>query len=195
MAAGPVDLDALESTKDLEPLRKLPAYKLAVEESVRAGIVAEMASFESFPFTFELKDVDDSPVNLVDYKGKVTIVDVWGTWCPPCREEIPHFVDLYKRYNAKGLEIVGINCNEKGPAAEVRATIKAFVAETKIPYKCVLNDEKTEEKIPGFQGYPTTLFLDRSGKVRAMTVGYVAKAKLEAIVSTLLAEPAEAKAK
>jgi hypothetical protein len=52
----------------------------------------------------------------------------------------------------------------------------------------LLNDEKTEEKIPGFQGYPCTLFLDRSGKVRMLQFGYVPKVRLEVIVSSLLAE-------
>jgi thioredoxin-related protein len=60
-------------------------------------------------------------------------------------------------------------------------------------YRCVINneDDRTEGKIPGFQGYPTTLFLDRTGKVRLTLVGYTPKAKLEAIITTLLAEPAK----
>ena len=156
------------------------------------------SQIKSFPFDFELKDTDDKTVTLADYKGKVTIVNVWGTWCPPCRKEIPHFVDLYKEFKDKGLEIVGINCNEQGSRDQVKKKIKDFAKENKIEYKCVLNDEKTEDKIPGFQGYPTTLFLDRTGKVRLMLVGYTPKAKLEAIITTLLAEhceAAEAKAK
>ncbi len=199
------DLDSLEKEKDLEAVRKLAEYKALAEAMTKAKIEAtkkevaeEIASNKAFPFDFELKDTDDKPVALADYKGKVTIVDVWGTWCPPCRMEIPHFVDLYKEYKDKGLEIVGINCNEQGPPDQVRKTIKEFAKETKIPYKCVVNDGKTEEKIPGFQGYPTTLFLDRSGKVRMMLVGYTPKVKLDMIVTTLLAEsakPDEAKAK
>jgi thiol-disulfide isomerase/thioredoxin len=206
------DLDAIEKETDLEPVRKLPQYKELTEairlakieeekkelEEARKAIPGELASFKSFPFDFKLKDTNDKPVSLADYKGKVTIVDVWGTWCPPCRMEIPHFVDLYKEYKAKGLEIVGINCNEQGTPEQVKKKIKDFAKETNISYTCVLNDEKTEEKIPGFQGYPTTLFLDRSGKVRMMLVGYTSKGKLEAIVTTLLADastPDGAKAK
>ena len=58
-------------------------------------------------------------------------------------------------------------------------------------YRCVLNDETTDKKIPGFLGYPTTLFLDRSGRVRMMLVGYSPKVRPEAIVTTLLAEAAK----
>ena len=192
LAGGFDDVGSLEETKDLDAVRKLPGYKLAVEDAVRAGIAQEMASFQSFPFDFNLKDTDEKPVKLADFLGKVTIVDIWGTWCPPCRQEIPHFVDLYKQYQDKGFAIVGINCNEQGSPDEVRKKIKEFAKETKITYPCVLNDEKTEEKVPGFQGYPTTLFLDRTGKVRMTLVGYTAKSKLEAIITTLLAETPKA---
>ena len=57
-------------------------------------------------------------------------------------------------------------------------------------YPWVLNDDKTEEKIPDLQGYPTTLFLDRTGRVRLKLGGYTPMARLDAIVATLLAEPA-----
>ena len=191
MVGGFDDLGAIEADGDLEPVRKLPEFKTLVETALKTQIAAEMSRTKPFPFDFELKDTDDKTVSLADYKGKVTIVDVWGTWCPPCREEIPHFVDLYKEYKDKGLEIVGINCNEKGSRDEIKAKIKDFAKKFNIDYKCALNDDNTESKIPDFQGYPTTLFLDRSGKVRLVLVGYTPKIKLEAIVATLLADPAK----
>jgi thiol-disulfide isomerase/thioredoxin len=203
MAAGFEDVDVIESEKDFEPVRKLPELQTMLETAHKAmlaqakkEVAEEISQAKPFPFDFELKDTNDKTVTLAEYKGKVTIVDVWGTWCPPCRKEIPHFVDLYKEFKGQGLEIVGINCNEEGTRDEVKKTIKDFAKEYKIDYKCVLNDDKTEAKIPGFQGYPTTLFLDRSGKVRLMLVGYTPKPKLEAIITTLLADsstPAEAK--
>jgi thiol-disulfide isomerase/thioredoxin len=199
------EIDSLGSIDDLAPVSKLPEFQAMLDaiykpklEEAKKEVAEEISGFKSFPFDFELKDTDDKTVALADYKGKVTIVDVWGTWCPPCRAEIHHFVDLYKAYKDKGLEIVGINCNEQGTRDEIKKKIKDFAKETKISYKCVLNDEKTEEKIPGFQGYPTTLLLDRTGKVRMMFVGNPGKAKLEAVIDALLADaskPAETKAK
>jgi thiol-disulfide isomerase/thioredoxin len=203
MASGLDVLDILESEKDFDTVRELPELKAIVEAVYKPmlaeamkEVAKEMARTKSFPFAFELKDTDDKTVTLADYKGKVTIVDVWGTWCPPCRKEIPHFVNLYKEFKPKGLEIVGINCNEKGSRDQVKKTIKSFVKENKMEYRCVLDDENTADKIPGFEGFPTTLFLDRTGKVKMMLVGYTPKAKLEAIITTLLAEnakPTEAK--
>jgi len=188
VAKGFESLDAIEDEPDLAAVRKLPRYAPGLARAIKAGVAGSLAKARPFPFDFTLKDVDGKAVALADYKGKVTIVDVWGTWCPPCRREIPVLVDLYKTYKPKGLEIVGINCNEEGSPDEVRKTIKDFAAAEKIEYKCVLNDDKTETKIPEFQGYPTTLFLDRSGKVRLAVVGSSPRARLEAIVTALLAE-------
>jgi thiol-disulfide isomerase/thioredoxin len=188
LASGFDDLDTLIDAKDLEPVRKLPGFKKALERSVRPGVLDEMAKFKLFPFDFELKDLDGNVVKLADSKGKVTIVDLWGTWCPPCRKEVPHFVELYNEYKDVGLEIVGINCNESGSPEDVKKKIKRFASEVKLPYRCLLNDDKTEAKIPDFHGYPTTLFLDRSGKVRMVLFGYTPKIRLEVILRTLLEE-------
>ncbi len=195
IAAGFDDFEAIESEKDLETVLKLPELRDAIASAYRAkvaeekqAVAEEISQQKPYPFDFQLKDTDEKTVSLADSKGKVTIVDLWGTWCPPCREEIPHFVDLYRDYKPKGLEIVGINCNEEGTREEVKKTIKDFATKNKIEYPCLLNDEKTEEKIPHFDAYPTTLLLDRTGKVRLTLVGYIPKAKLEAAVIVLLAE-------
>lgn len=191
LPAGFDDLDSFYEPQDLEAVRNLPAFKSALEQAARSGILEEMARQKPFPFDFELKDTSDKTVRLAECKGKVTIIDIWGTWCPPCRKAVPHFAELYRGYKDKGLEIIGINCNEGGSPDEVKQKIKEFARQTEIPYRCVLNDETTEKKIPGFQGYPTTLFLDRSGNVRMMLVGYTPKVRLEAIVTTMLAEASE----
>ena len=190
VGSGFDDFETIENDPDLAAVRKLPAYAPEFAKAVKAGVAREMSETKSFPFDFDLKDLDDKPVTLADYKGKVTLVDIWGTWCPPCRAEIPTFVDLYKTYKPKGLEIVGINCNETGSPEEVRQTIKDFAKGQKMTYKCLVNDDKTEAKVPHFQGYPTTLFLDRTGKVRFQVVGLTPRVRLEAIITALLAEEA-----
>lgn len=189
VASGFRGLPVIDVLPDFESVRKLPNFHAKLAQANEGAIKTMLADFSSFPFDFDLKTVDGKPIKLADFKGNVTIVDVWGTWCPPCRKEIPHFVDLANRFGAKGLKIVGINCNESGSPAEVKQTINDFIAETKIPYPCVLNDDTIQTKIPDFEGYPTTLFLDRTGKVRLSQVGYQPMARLEAIVTALLAEP------
>ncbi|MBI4615379.1 MAG: redoxin domain-containing protein [Planctomycetes bacterium] len=192
--AGWADTDHISKDPDLTTLREREDFKALVASmperasraaKSRAGDLLEKN--EPFEFSFDLPDLAGKRHQLSDLAGKVVIVDVWGTWCPPCRREIPHFVELYKKYHDSGLEIVGVNY-EGVPEAEAKAKIEAFVKETGIPYTCVLGDETTKNRIPDFEGYPTTLFIDRTGKVRLKLVGYQEQALLEEIVTTLLEE-------
>jgi thiol-disulfide isomerase/thioredoxin len=143
----------------------------------------------SFDFSFSLPDLNGNTISLDDYKGKVVIVDFWGTWCPPCRNEIPHFISLHRKYHDTGLEIVGINY-ENGPREKWTETIKAFVETNGIPYSCVLGDKATQDMVPNLIGFPTTLFIDRTGRVRRKLEGEHSEAAMEVIVNTLLAEAA-----
>jgi len=194
-AAGFTEIGQLEEDGDLANVRNHPDFAVLKKELVakaaeaaKAKIKALLADNKPFPFDFELKNLDGKPVKLADFKGKVTIVDIWGTWCPPCRKEIPHFVELHKKLSDKGFAIVGINYEGGDDEKEDIKKIKAFNKENKVPYECLIGDEKTQKQVKDFQGYPTTLFLDRDGKVRAKLVGYTEMSELEALVSTLLDE-------
>lgn len=194
--AGFDDVNLLDTDADLNPLREQPEFKpwrdgiaAKINSAKAAKLKRQFAEFESFPFDFELTDVDDKPRKLADYKGKVLIVDIWGTWCPPCRMEIPHFIELQKKYNKQGFEVVGINY-EDGSPEEVKKLIKDFMKENGMNYTCVVGDEATRDRVPNLEGFPTTLFIDRTGKVRFKEVGYKPLAELEAIVKALLDEQA-----
>lgn len=150
----------------------------------------ELASFKPFRFQFKLRDARSSRVVSLDsYAGKVLIVGIGGTWCPPCRAEIPHFIKLLEEYKDDGLDIVGIHY-ERVPARLMQRTISSFVRKNKIPYKCLIGNTRTKSQIPGFRGYPTTLFIDRKGKVRLKVAGLQSHARLEEVVKTLLKEGA-----
>lgn len=189
-------LETLRDDKELDSLRKLPRFADLIKtvearatEQARENARKLVDESTPFPFQFALPGLDGKTIKLDDVKGKVTIVDIWGTWCPPCRKEIPHFKELLAKYRDRGLVIVGINY-ERVDEAEVKKTIDAFLKENQVPYTCLIGDEKTQEQVPGFEGFPTTLFLDRSGTVRAKVVGYHPYADLEAIVDLLLGEEA-----
>ena len=193
------DFKLLKTDKDLEPLRKAGGFDkfVAQQEAVGAkkadeAIGKEMANNKTFPFDFTLPDLDGKPVSLASFQGKVVIVDVWGTWCPPCRAEVPHFVELQKTYGKQGLQIVGINYER---SADPIPGIKSFAKEHGINYPLVIGNEATQNKIPKFQAFPTTLFIDRKGEVRLMAVGARPQSYLEAVVKRLLSEPTPAGAK
>jgi thiol-disulfide isomerase/thioredoxin len=185
----------MEQDKDLAPLHELESYqKLAAELRVPAAKQAKidaakaLAENEPFEFTFSLPSVQGGTVSLSDHRGHVVIVDFWGTWCPPCRMEVPHFVRLEKEYREQGLRIVGINDEQDAPKDEWPALIQTAIEELDIPYPCLIGDDETKSQVPGFRAFPTTLFIDRAGKVRAKTEGYRSYYELEAIVQTLLNE-------
>ena len=169
------------------PVAAQPTVPPVRNPAAPAAPPAHAAAPQSFDFSFALPDLEGNTVSLANFKGKVVIVDVWGTWCPPCRMEIPHFVELQKKYRDAGLEIVGINY-ERVPADQWRDTIKKFVEENGVTYTCVIGDAATQQSIPNFNAYPTTLFVDRAGKVRQTLVGAHELSVLEGIVGPLLAE-------
>lgn len=188
---GFADFDLIGNDADFAELRKLPEFAKIVEaarkvyqEKQKDQIKSELASNKPFDFDFKLDSVEGKKVQLADYKGKLLIVDFWGTWCPPCRKEIPHFVSLLEKYEKSGLRIVGINY-EGDPAGAVEK-IKAFASSNGIKYPCLIGDEATQKQVPEFRGYPTTLFVDGSGVVRLKIVGYHSQEHLETIVQLLL---------
>jgi thiol-disulfide isomerase/thioredoxin len=192
--AGFAQADLIAEDEELAALRSSPRFaalarKAEANAREQAGATAKklVAETSPFPFRFELPDLNGKTVSLDDVKGKLIIVDVWGTWCPPCRKELPHLKKLLESYREKGVAIIGINY-ERGESADAKETVKAFVKEQGIPYTCLIGDDKTREQIPRFEGYPTTLFLDRSGTVRVKAVGYHPYVELEAIVTLLLGE-------
>ncbi len=162
---------------------------------LREEVKVQIAETESFPFDFKLNSFAGTEVSLADFKGKLVIVDFWGTWCPPCRKEIPHFVELQER-RADQLAIVGITIEHPSGVGIDFETAKAnydeFVRTQPINYPCVFGDRETMDQVPGFEVFPTTLFLDASGRVRLKLTGYHSTEMLEAAIDELLAEEASA---
>lgn len=132
---------------------------------------------------WELKDVDGKKVQSADFKGKVVVLDFWATWCPPCRAEIPGFVELQKQYGDKGLVIVGVSLDEEGPSV-----VKPFMKKYKINYPIVMGDQKIVEAFGGVTGIPTTFVIDREGQIISKHVGFAEKSVFEKEIRPLLAK-------
>jgi thiol-disulfide isomerase/thioredoxin len=119
-------------------------------------------------------------------------VDFWGTWCGPCREAIPSLIALYNRRHSQGLEIVGLSYEKQAPTeADAWVLIKKFVKEMGIPYRCLIGDLETLQQVPGFKGFPTSLVVDRAGRVRVLITENSATSLdlISDAVRILLAEP------
>ncbi len=106
------------------------------------------------------KDGEGNDLTLDNWKGKVVLVNLWATWCAPCRKEMPHFADLQKRFGGADFEVVAISVDRKGVEASGR-----FLVETKATDLNLYIDKTT--KVLGkvrAVGLPTTILIDREGK-------------------------------
>jgi peroxiredoxin len=123
---------------------------------------------------WKLKDLDGQLVDSAQFKGKVVVIDFWATWCPPCRSEIPGYVDLQKKYGQAGLVIVGISLDTVAPAE-----VKQFVTKNQMNYPVVIGDESVTATFGGVDAIPTTFVVDRQGNIRYRKVGAEAEAAFE----------------
>ncbi len=127
-------------------------------------------------------------MRLSEYQGKVILVDIFGTWCKPCRKVIPHLVNIQNRYSSD-LQVIGL-CKEQTTNVQMaQANLKTLIGEARINYPCGLIDDRTLSMIPKFSGFPTLIFIDRSGNVRNTVVGSQSESQLEAMVVELIREP------
>ena len=125
---------------------------------------------------FTLADLEGNWVSLDDMKGKVVLLNFWGTWCGPCRVEIPAFINLVEKYEKEGLEIVGVTLTSGPPE-----NIQAFANKWGINYTLLTDIEGNETQFviakygeaigQRINGIPTTFIIDREGIIQKKYVG------------------------
>ena len=125
------------------------------------------------PPQFTLKDLNGFETSLDDYRGKVVFINFWATWCPPCRTEIPGFVEIYQEYKDKGMEILGISLDRITPESLLN-----FVRKYKINYPVLVGTQKVAQDY-NIQAIPTTFIVDRNGKLRYKHTGFMNKKSLK----------------
>lgn len=194
----------LEAEADLKAVRELPEYTAQKEqwtahfeemqkrqqEEQKLHAKEDLGKDNGYPFDFALKDVYGKDIVLEQFKGRVCIVDIWATWCGPCRQEVPSFIKLQDKYSKYGFQVIGLN-SEQGSTEESRAGIvKNFMANNSMNYPCALITEEVLAQVPNLQGFPTTLYIDHKGKVRLSSVGYHDYTYMSTVVEELLKEQA-----
>ncbi|MEO6726687.1 MAG: TlpA disulfide reductase family protein [Blastocatellia bacterium] len=118
------------------------------------------------------KTLDGKTKKLSDYSGKVLIVDLWATWCGPCRQEIPHLIEMARDYKSKGVEVVGLTTEDPASQGD---QVKQFSQQFKINYAVGFADAQMAGGLMnGRNGIPQTIIIGRDGKVKKHFVGFSA---------------------
>jgi peroxiredoxin len=131
---------------------------------------------------FVLTDLQGHTLKLSDLRGKAVVLNFWATWCPPCKEEIPWFVEFQNRYGPQGLQIVGVNMDDGG-----KQDVEKFVAEHSINYPILLGQEKVAEAYGGIDYLPTTFYIDRNGVVTDRVFGQPERDEIEQNIKRAIA--------
>jgi len=139
-------------------------------------------SFQAAP-DFRISDLEGKTHTLNDYRGKILLVNFWATWCPPCRAEIPDFVEVYAAEKDKGLAILGISVDDL-PASE----LLNFVRRYKINYPVALATSEIINQFQPGEFIPTTIFIDKNGRIRHKHVGLLNKKTLLKYLELLRSE-------
>ncbi len=133
---------------------------------------------------FSLTDLQGKEVSLGDFKGKVVFLNFWATWCPPCRREIPAFIELVEKYKDDGFIVLGVAVDPREFQGVDK--VKPFAEQMGINYPVLYDSKGVSQLYGGIRSIPTTFVINREGKVVGRIVGSRPKDVFEGIIKDLL---------
>ena len=141
-------------------------------------------SYADAPLDFTGKTLDGKNLRLQEQRGNVVMLNFWASWCGPCRKEMPLLETLQKKYQRIGFVLIGVNVDEDTEAA------KRFLADVTTSFPMVLDNKGDISKLFNVDAMPTSIFIDRSGKIRDIHKGYKAgdEKAYEKIIKKLIRE-------
>lgn len=134
---------------------------------------------------FELQTLDGQSVKLSDLRGQVVLVNVWASWCPPCRAEMPAIEHTYQAFRARGFVVLAVNPTDWDKLADVQS----FVAKNSLTFPIPLDQDGAVTRLYQVTSLPTSFFIGRDGVIREVVIGGpMAEALLSSRVKKLLQE-------
>ncbi|MEN9934063.1 MAG: hypothetical protein RLZZ387_642 [Chloroflexota bacterium] len=131
---------------------------------------------------FTLAALDGSEVRLASLRGQVVLVNVWATWCPPCRAEMPAIQATYDEYRGQGFTVLAVNFKEDA------RTVAAYLEEHRLTFPALLDVDGSVGSVYQARGLPSSFFVDRRGVIRAVYRGPMPRGIIEGTVAQLLQE-------
>jgi len=129
---------------------------------------------------FSLPQLNGQSLQLSAYRGKVVLLDFWATWCTPCREEIPHLVELQNKYRGQGLQIIGVSMDDSPEP------VREFYQRFQMNYPVVMGNADIGEIYGGVLGLPIAFVIGRDGRISAKHIGATDVSVLEQDIRGLL---------
>ena len=135
---------------------------------------------------FTLDMLDGTKVTLSELRGKIVLINLWATWCPPCRAEMPALENAYKQYKDSGVVVLGLNVTNQDSEKD----IPPFVDEFGLTFPILLDRDGSVSALYQLKGLPTTYFVNREGIIRTVVVGgpmneTFIRSKIEALLQEL----------
>ena len=137
---------------------------------------------------FALPTLDGGTVRLSDYRGKVVLVNFWGTWCEPCKEETPALQAVYTDLAPQGLEIIGVNLYNQ--ETQGREAVRAFLEPYGVAYPVALDTAGDTARAFQISPIPVSYFVDPQGTIRYVKVGVVTAADVRVLFERLRSDQA-----
>ncbi|MFF5995601.1 TlpA disulfide reductase family protein [Lysinibacillus sp. KU-BSD001] len=173
-----VAVNLLTSDETASSLEIQQAESKVGEETVEVN--TEVNAEIPYAKDFTLPNLQGEEVNLSDYKGQIVILNFWATWCPPCKEEMPHMQSFYEKQD--DIEIVAVNLTSMDVGLD---KVKQFVDAYGLTFPILLDEEDIVGQQYGIITIPTTYIIDREGKVFQEIVGAVDEQMLEEMIDAL----------
>lgn len=134
---------------------------------------------------FTLESLSGDQISLADMRGKVIVLNLWASWCPPCREEMPALQRVHQENHERGLEVLAVNMT----AQDNLAAVEAFVQEFNLTFPILLDISGEVGKAYLMRALPTTFFIDQEGVIQRVIVGGpMSEVTLQSTVEQLLEE-------
>jgi peroxiredoxin len=130
---------------------------------------------------FSLRDTNGNIYSSAQLAGKPAVINFFATWCPPCREEIPGFIEVYNRHKENGFELIGISLD-----TDSREAMPGFLMSNKIGYRILFGDLATARAYGGVSALPTTFFVGKDGEIKKVHIGYMDEDAFDKEVRKLL---------